>query len=554
MTEETHTALIHKIYKIFIDIISETNGISLHDTLELIEHSNEDDGIDPEVINTIKSFKDILFKYHEQKEDISILLAHPVAKSLFLFFKDFPISFMEEHIHLSGSLSPSFIYPHLKKMLQSPQKDIYEKKIKSIYGEKSLPIKNENDLKKLITIKDNEDFETYLKILFLTKLILNSREMHKKAAYHLAQELFTQYNVGKVRLKFTYSRGTTYEDESDLIPGIENLSPDDVILGLYDGFMEFKKEVPSFDFVLSPCFRKESTFFDNRKFKDKTSHFNYLVQSILKLLEKNPELRPYLDEVDTVGDEKNHYRKSHFFEMQKGLRKLQFHGFKIRSHHGETWLTLKKGIQAVDNALNIWNIDTLEHGLSLGVNPNYYFHRLYQRVLKKNKTGQKIDVQGRDCQELLEMKWGKYSDIKKKLLNSSKLSDKDIEAFIKVKFHTALEVERYQHDVLNRAIDKNVSLTALPSSNRKLTTFLPDYRDHPFSWWEKKGITLGIGTDNYITLKTNFIQEMLIILFSDPFNLKIMKLIMVATGESRRPYLSHLLWTMRLSSKRSDIK
>ena len=211
--------------------------------------------------------------------------------------------------------------------------------------------------------------------------------------------------------------------------------------------MEFKKEVPSFDFVLSPCFRKESTFFDNRKFKDKTSHFNYLVQSILKLLEKNPELRPYLDEVDTVGDEKNHYRKSHFFEMQKGLRKLQFHGFKIRSHHGETWLTLKKGIQAVDNALNIWNIDTLEHGLSLGVNPNYYFHRLYQRVLKKNKTGQKIDEQGRDYQELLEMKWGKYLDIKKKLLNSSKLSDKDIEAFIKVKFHTALEVERYQHDV-----------------------------------------------------------------------------------------------------------
>ena len=117
-----HTALVHKIYKIFIDIISETNGISLHDTLELIEHSNVDDGIDPEVINTIKSFKDILFKYHEQKEDISILLAHPVAKSLFLFFKDFPISFMEEHIHLSGSLSPSLYIPTFKKNAPKPSK------------------------------------------------------------------------------------------------------------------------------------------------------------------------------------------------------------------------------------------------------------------------------------------------------------------------------------------------------------------------------------------------------------------------------------------------
>ena len=31
-------------------------------------------------------------------------------------------------------------------------------------------------------------------------------------------------------------------------------------------------------------------------------------------------------------------------------------------------------MQAVDNAMNIWHIDTLEHGVSLGVNPNFYFH------------------------------------------------------------------------------------------------------------------------------------------------------------------------------------
>ena len=94
-------------------------------------------------------------------------------------------------------------------------------------------------------------------------------------------------------------------------------------------------------------------------------------------------------------------------------------------------------------------------------------------------------------------------------------------------------------------IDKGVSLVALPSSNNKLTGNFEDYKDHPFSWWEKKNVVLGIGTDNYMTLDTNFIQELLVVLFSDPQGLKITKLLMVATGEENRPYLSHLMWTMR---------
>ena len=55
--------------------------------------------------------------------------------------------------------------------------------------------------------------------------------------------------------------------------------------------------------------------------------------------------------------------------MKTGLRHLQYNGFKIRSHHGEAWKTLRKGVQSVDNSMNIWRIDTLEHGLSLGINP-----------------------------------------------------------------------------------------------------------------------------------------------------------------------------------------
>jgi hypothetical protein len=79
-----------------------------------------------------------------------------------------------------------------------------------------------------------------------------------------------------------------------------------------------------------------------------------------------------------------------------------------------------------------------------------------------------------------------------------------------------------------------------------LTRHFPTHKDHPFSWWEKKGVQLGVGTDNYVTLNTNFIREMLILLCTDVDNLKITKLLMVVTGESRRPYMSRLLWSLRV--------
>ena len=83
-------------------------------------------------------------------------------------------------------------------------------------------------------------------------------------------------------------------------------------------------------------------------------------------------------------------------------------------------------------------------------------------------------------------------------------------------------------------IDKRLTLVSLPSSNKKLTGALADYKDHPFSWWEKKGLRLGVGTDNDVTLNTSFIREMLILLYTDPLELKITKLLIVTTGESRR--------------------
>ena len=233
--------------------------------------------------------------------------------------------------------------------------------------------------------------------------------------------------------------------------------------------------------------------------------------------------------------------------MKNGLRRLQYNGFRIRSHHGETWKNLRTGVQSVDNAMNIWHINTLEHGLSLGINPNFYFHRLFQRVMEKNQLGKAITKKSPEYSELNDMEWHD-SIVKDKIFKGELLSLEEEKSFLKTKFHTAREIEHYQHDVLNRMINKKVSLVALPSSNLKLTGCFPDYKDHPFSWWEKKGVSLGIGTDNYITLDTNFIQELLILLYSDPSNLKITKLLMIATKEERRPFMSHLLWEMRKSS------
>lgn len=532
-----------KLNKFIVDIISETNGVSLNHTLELLLFNNNLQQ-NKSLLHSVKEFQELLSDFQRDLTNINEVLIHPVATALFNFFETFPLHYHEEHIHLTGSLTPEFIYPHIKNLLEGPNGEVYEQKIKEVYGEDAIPIKSVSDIEKLICLKDDEKFTEYLKILYLPKLILTTKEIHEKAAFHMASELYEKFNVGNIRLKFTLSRASNIKSEQ--LPG-KPLTEEDVILSLYNGFNEFKKKSPNFNFVLSPCFRKESDFYDGSNYKTKKEHIDKQVDQILEILNKYPYLRPYLKEVDTVGDEKELFRKKHFEEMRSGLRKLQYNGFSIRSHHGETWNILRKGIQAVDNAMNIWHIDTLEHGISLGINPNFYFHRLCQRTLDQNNKKVPINANSFDYLELEDMNWSD-KNIKEKLFSGTPLTEQEKIDFIKVKFHTAREIEHYQHDVLNRMINKKVSLIALPSSNLKLTGSLPDYKDHPFSWWEKKGVRLGVGTDNYITLKTNFIQEMLILLFSDPENLKITKLLMVTTKESRRPFIGHLLWEMKKKS------
>jgi hypothetical protein len=537
-----HSPIVARLARFFTQLISETSGLSIDDTLTLAAQAPQLDA-DAELAREVREFHALLGRFRNRGVPIDALLGHPVSAGLASMFRAFPIPFRDEHIHLTGSLDAEFIYPRLAELLEGPQRLLYEAKIAEVYGEGSLPIRNASDIDRLIRLGDDDRFDRYLKILYLPKLVLTSREAHRDAAYHMASRLYRRSNVGAIRLKFTLFRDTT--DSSEQIPGLAALTPEDVVLGLYEGFATFQREVPQFQFVLSPSFRKEPGFFDASRYPDKRASFSAQVAQIIEILKRHPELADVLNEVDTVGDERGFYRKAHFQEMRVGFRKLQAYGFRTRSHHGETWNTLRQGIQAVDNAMNIWHVDAIEHGLSLGINPNFYFQSILQRVLRCNARGEPVPHATRDERELNDMDWTGREEVRQRLFDGIPLSASETTLATKTKFHHAREVEHYQHDVLNRMIDKRLTLVSLPSSNTKLTGELADYSDHPFSWWEKKGLRLGVGTDNDVTLSTDFIREMLILLYTDPLELKITKLLIVATGESRRAYLSHLLWQMR---------
>ena len=410
------------LVKEFVEIVSETNGISLVDTLDLMLSSSLK-AKNAEAYEWVAEYRELLNQFMVNKIDMRILRQHRFNAVLEEFFRRFPLKYREEHIHLSGSLTAEFVWSQLKPLLEGPNASIYERKIKNVYGPSSWPIQSAEDVEKLIRLKENEGFSTYLRILFLPSLIFISRQAHTDAAYHMASELYNKHNVGSLRLKFMLNRSTSKSD--DKIPGLDQVTSEDVLLGLYDGFKAFQKDHPDFKFILSPSFRKEINYFDEGRFATRKEHFMHQIDEILGMLDKYPFLAEYVNEVDTVGDEKEMYRKEHFFELQHGFRKLQYRGFQVKSHHGETWHTLKKGIQAVDNAMNIWQIDALEHGISLGINPNLYFHQLYQRVIKNNMSGQPLDVKSPDYQELVDLNWGTHESILKKILSGELLTEKD---------------------------------------------------------------------------------------------------------------------------------
>ena len=99
-------------------IISDTNGVTVNDTLNLLLNSKE--LIQNQRIHSLfKEFHQKLLRYQPGQSDINQLLEHPVSKGFYQYFKNFPLRYQDDHIHLTGSLTADFIYKHLKQMLSS---------------------------------------------------------------------------------------------------------------------------------------------------------------------------------------------------------------------------------------------------------------------------------------------------------------------------------------------------------------------------------------------------------------------------------------------------
>src|SRR3954453_2559867 len=107
--------LVHQLTRVFTQLISETSGLSLDDTLTLAEQQQ----LQPEVARCIEEFHELLGRFRLNAQPIEALFAHPVSKSLGAFFRAFPIPFRDEHIHLTGSIDAEFIYPRLAPLLES---------------------------------------------------------------------------------------------------------------------------------------------------------------------------------------------------------------------------------------------------------------------------------------------------------------------------------------------------------------------------------------------------------------------------------------------------
>ncbi|RYZ86835.1 MAG: hypothetical protein EOP04_13020, partial [Proteobacteria bacterium] len=104
-------------------IISETNGISLKETLNLLI-SSDLNGENKHALALIIEFKELLEEFVTNKVSINILLNHPFSECVFEFFKAFPIKYYEEHIHLTGSLTGSTISPRTAVKLLGFRRDL----------------------------------------------------------------------------------------------------------------------------------------------------------------------------------------------------------------------------------------------------------------------------------------------------------------------------------------------------------------------------------------------------------------------------------------------
>src|SRR5258706_11350218 len=121
--------ILPRLTRLFTQLISETNGLSLEDTLALAEQSPQVEN-DPEARALIAEFHHRLGQFRLNQAQIEALIEHPVAQPLEAFFRAFPLPFRDEHTHLTGSLDAEFLSPRLAELLEGPERATYEAKIR----------------------------------------------------------------------------------------------------------------------------------------------------------------------------------------------------------------------------------------------------------------------------------------------------------------------------------------------------------------------------------------------------------------------------------------
>jgi len=154
--------IVQELKLLLVKIISETNGVTLQDTLELLL---QEPGIQEKAsFRYIQEFRKLVSGFQNDEVDVSTLLNHPMGKAFFEFFRQFPLNYHEEHIHLTGSLNSNFIWPHLEKMIKGSNGKQILSKIQSVYGRDELVLESPENVDELIRLKEGEHFQTYLSL------------------------------------------------------------------------------------------------------------------------------------------------------------------------------------------------------------------------------------------------------------------------------------------------------------------------------------------------------------------------------------------------------
>ncbi|MEO6260626.1 MAG: hypothetical protein ABIP63_09755, partial [Thermoanaerobaculia bacterium] len=112
---------VTRLTRLLTQLISETSGLSLEDNLLLAEQAPQTSG-DSDLGHLVSEFHTLLGRFRLNAVPIEPLLDHPVSHALAAFFRGFPLPFHDEHIHLTGSLDASFVFPRLQQLLDGPHR------------------------------------------------------------------------------------------------------------------------------------------------------------------------------------------------------------------------------------------------------------------------------------------------------------------------------------------------------------------------------------------------------------------------------------------------